>query len=60
MQARIDMLLENWDKITTVCTGVQDETEAKQVPGRQRLSLSRSFKPYRRLKDTVQNAKFRT
>jgi|Transcript_3185 hypothetical protein len=29
--ARIDQLLKNWDTITTVCNGVQDATEAKQV-----------------------------
>jgi len=29
--ARIDFLLENWDKITTVCNGVPDQLEAKQV-----------------------------
>eukprot|EP00325_Prymnesiales_sp_UTEX-LB-985_P021406 CAMPEP_0174732470 /NCGR_PEP_ID=MMETSP1094-20130205/59480_1 /TAXON_ID=156173 /ORGANISM="Chrysochromulina brevifilum, Strain UTEX LB 985" /LENGTH=170 /DNA_ID=CAMNT_0015934989 /DNA_START=23 /DNA_END=535 /DNA_ORIENTATION=+ len=29
--ARIDMLLDNWDKITTVCNGVLSEDEAKQV-----------------------------
>ena len=28
--ARIDMLLENWDKITTVCNGAADELEMKQ------------------------------
>jgi hypothetical protein len=25
------MLLDNWDKITTICNGVVDDTEAKQV-----------------------------
>ena len=29
--ARIDMLLNNWDKITTVCNGMPDELEMKQV-----------------------------
>jgi len=29
--ARIDMLLDNWDKITTVCNGVLSEDELKQV-----------------------------
>merc|ERR1711957_372595 len=28
--ARIDYLLDNWDKLTTVCKGTPDETEAKQ------------------------------
>ena len=29
--ARIDMLLENWDKITTVCNGTPDDVQAKQL-----------------------------
>jgi len=29
--ARIDMLLENWDKITTVCNGTPDDVTAKQL-----------------------------
>jgi len=29
--ARIDYLLDNWDKLTTVCKGMPGETEAKQV-----------------------------
>jgi len=29
--ARVDLLLDNWDKITTVCNGVQDEVESRQV-----------------------------
>ena len=29
--ARIDFLLNNWDKITTVCNGVVDDVEAKQI-----------------------------
>ena len=28
--ARIDMLLDNWDKITTVCNGTPDDLTAKQ------------------------------
>ena len=29
--ARIDYLLDNWDKLTTVCKGTPDELEAKQT-----------------------------
>jgi hypothetical protein len=29
--ARVDYLLRDWDRLTTVCNGVQDATEAKQV-----------------------------
>jgi len=29
--ARIDQLLDNWDEITTVCNGVPDDLELKQV-----------------------------
>jgi len=41
--ARIDMLLDNWDKITTVCKGMPDELEMKQVmttTGTQKCSKS--------------------
>jgi hypothetical protein len=41
--ARIDLLLDNWDKITTVCNGVQNEVEAKQLmytTGEQKCSKS--------------------
>ena len=29
--ARIDLLLEDWDKITTVCNGTPEEYESKQI-----------------------------
>ena len=29
--ARIDYLLDNWDKLTTVCKGTPDELESKQT-----------------------------